>query len=157
MATHSSVLAWRIPGTAEPGGLPSLGSHRVGHDWSDLAAAAIAAAAAICLNWYVQGHYETGPRGHTKLVSWTWETFFPTQMGFKGWDQLTTPWMSMNTQLLCSLWFKATPRKGSVFSGQGRNVSEAYSSWCQENINWQYLEAMRAVITVLGKLNLKGC
>ena len=40
MATHSSVLAWRIPGTAEPGGLPSMGSHRVGHDWSGLAAAA---------------------------------------------------------------------------------------------------------------------
>ena len=32
MATHSSVLAWRIPGTEEPGGLPSMGSHRVGHD-----------------------------------------------------------------------------------------------------------------------------
>ena len=32
MATHSSVLAWRIPGTWEPGGLPSMGSHRVGHD-----------------------------------------------------------------------------------------------------------------------------
>ena len=40
MATHSSVLAWRIPGTGEPGGLPSLGSHRVGHDGSGLAAAA---------------------------------------------------------------------------------------------------------------------
>ena len=40
MATHSSVLAWRIPGTGEPGGLPSMGSHRVEHDWSDLAAAA---------------------------------------------------------------------------------------------------------------------
>ena len=40
MATHSSVLAWRIPGMGEPGGLPSVGSHRVGHDWSDLAAAA---------------------------------------------------------------------------------------------------------------------
>ena len=40
MATHSSVLAWRIPGTGEPGGLPSMGSHRVGHDWIDLAAAA---------------------------------------------------------------------------------------------------------------------
>ena len=39
MATHSSVLAWRIPGTGEPGGLPSMGSHRVGHSWSDLAAA----------------------------------------------------------------------------------------------------------------------
>ena len=43
MATHSSVLAWRIPGMGEPGGLPSMGSHRVGHDWSDLAAAAAAA------------------------------------------------------------------------------------------------------------------
>ena len=43
MATHSSVRAWRIPGTEEPGGLPSMGSHRVGHDWSDLAAAAAAA------------------------------------------------------------------------------------------------------------------
>ena len=42
MATPSSVLAWRIPGTVEPGGLPSLGSRRVGHDWSDLAAAAAA-------------------------------------------------------------------------------------------------------------------
>ena len=40
MATHSSILAWRIPGTEEPGGLPSVGSHRVRHDWSDLAAAA---------------------------------------------------------------------------------------------------------------------
>ena len=40
MATHSSVLAWRIPGTGEPGALLSMGSHRVRHDWSDLAAAA---------------------------------------------------------------------------------------------------------------------
>ena len=39
VATHSSVLAWRIPGTEEPCGLLSLGSHRVGHDWSDWAAA----------------------------------------------------------------------------------------------------------------------
>ena len=40
MATHSSVLAWRIPGTGQPGRLLSMGSHTVGHDWSDLAAAA---------------------------------------------------------------------------------------------------------------------
>ena len=39
MAPHSSVLAWRIPGMGKPGGLPSLGSHRVGQDWSDVAAA----------------------------------------------------------------------------------------------------------------------
>ena len=42
MATYSSVLAWRIPGMAEPGGVPSMGSHRVGHNWSDLAAATAA-------------------------------------------------------------------------------------------------------------------
>ena len=41
MATHSSVLAWRIPGTGEPGGLLSMGSHIVGPNWSDLAAAAV--------------------------------------------------------------------------------------------------------------------
>ena len=52
MATHSSVLAWRIPGTGEPGGLPSMGSHRVGHNWSDAAAAtAVAAAVTVRINW----------------------------------------------------------------------------------------------------------
>ena len=40
MATHSSVPAWRIPGMEEPGDLPSMGSHRAGHGWSNLAAAA---------------------------------------------------------------------------------------------------------------------
>ena len=49
MATHSSVLAWRIPGTGEPAGLLSMGSHRVGHDWSDLAVAAV-------LPYYHQGN-----------------------------------------------------------------------------------------------------
>ena len=48
MATHSSVLTWRIPGVGEPGGLPSMGLHRVGHDWSDLAAAAAAALVSPC-------------------------------------------------------------------------------------------------------------
>ena len=52
MATHSSVLAWRIPGMGEPGGLQSMGSHRVGHDWSDLAAAAAGRA------WYVNYQQE---------------------------------------------------------------------------------------------------
>ena len=46
MATHSSVLTWSIPGTGDPGGLPSTGSHRVGHNWSDLAAA-------VSVKWYL--------------------------------------------------------------------------------------------------------
>ena len=50
MSTHSSVLAWRIPGTGDPGGLLSMGSHRVRHDWSHLAAAA-----AICICMHMWG------------------------------------------------------------------------------------------------------
>ena len=53
MATHSSVLAWRIPGTREPGGLPSMGAQRVRHDRSDFTATAAAAAAAVA---YVYHH-----------------------------------------------------------------------------------------------------
>ena len=54
MATHSSVLAWRIPGTGEPSGLPSVGLHRVRHNWSDLAAAAAAGYICQCQSptWY---------------------------------------------------------------------------------------------------------
>ena len=51
MATHSSILAWRIPGTGEPDELPSLRSHRVGHDGSDLAAAAAASVLAWRIPW----------------------------------------------------------------------------------------------------------
>ena len=57
MATHSSVLAWRIPGTGEPRGLPSTGSQRVGHDWSDLAAAAV---------WF------KGDASQSKWSIWLW-------------------------------------------------------------------------------------
>ena len=52
MATHSSILAWRIPWTEEPGGLLPMGSHRVGHDWSDLAAAAAARGSEIPRNFF---------------------------------------------------------------------------------------------------------
>ena len=64
MATHSRVLAWRIPGTAEPDGLLSMGSHRVGHDWIDLVAAIAAAAAAksfsVRMLLTIQSHAQWG-------------------------------------------------------------------------------------------------
>ena len=56
MATHSSVLAWKIPGTGEPGGLLSMGLHRVGHDWSDSAAAA----APPCCSYFNSYYREAG-------------------------------------------------------------------------------------------------
>ena len=75
MATHSSVLAWRIPGTGEPGGLPSMGSHRVGHDWSDLAVAAETKETLQVLNStaYI-AKIGQNPRDHlilTKCGNWT--------------------------------------------------------------------------------------
>ena len=54
LATHSSVLAWRIPGTGEPGGLPSMGWHRVWHGWSDLAVAV--ARSFLCSSFVYSGH-----------------------------------------------------------------------------------------------------
>ena len=55
MATHSSVLAWRSPGMGAPGGLPSMGSHRVRHNWSNLAAAAAAAACLARASLWLRG------------------------------------------------------------------------------------------------------
>ena len=67
MATHFRVLAWRIPGTGEPSGLPSPGSHRVGHDWSDLAAAAAET-----------HHHKVSDRAHlTSLENWILSPFIP--------------------------------------------------------------------------------
>ena len=56
MATHSNILAWRIPGMGKTGGLPSMGLHRVGHDWSDLAAAR------LVITFF--------PRNKRLLISW---------------------------------------------------------------------------------------
>ena len=58
MATHSSVLAWRIPGTGEPGGLLSMESHRVGHDWSELAVSRI--------------DYQSLPRIQLAILMYVW-------------------------------------------------------------------------------------
>jgi len=82
MATHSSVLAWRIPGTGEPGGLPSMGSHRVGHDWSNLAAAAAAWSFLFlcCLLWFLHFHFwfcwfDSSPFFFFFFFWWVWLCF----------------------------------------------------------------------------------
>ena len=82
MATHSSVLAWRIPGMAEPGGLPSMGSHTVGHDWSDLAAAGI--------DW------ETSWEARWRDARWTWSHVAPRSRGYTTANQIQQqrgPWV----------------------------------------------------------------
>ena len=83
MATHSSVLAWMIPGMVEPGGLPSMGSHRVGHDRSDLAAEKVALSCpSLCdpMDYTVHGILQARivewvafpfPRGSSQPRNWT--------------------------------------------------------------------------------------
>ena len=80
MATHSSVLAWRIPGTGHPGGLPSMGSHRVRHDWSDLAAAAAAVQGSVLPSTGLQA-----PAGSQPLLSRV------AGIGLQTWDQSHCP------------------------------------------------------------------
>ena len=74
MATHSSILAWRIPGTEEPSGLPSMGSHRVRHDWSNLAAAAAAYSVTECVHCLV---CETVMTQMTTSCTYYWKTPSP--------------------------------------------------------------------------------
>ena len=98
MATHSSVLAWRIPGTGEPGGLPSMGSHRVGHDWSSLAAAAAAGLHCCmqtfphCSIWpsHCSGFscFRTqalGPVSFSSCDTWAYELQLPVSRGWAPW------------------------------------------------------------------------
>ena len=88
MATHCSVLAWRIPGTGEPAGLPSMGLHRVGQDWSDLATAAAILDRYDCTflapkaktgvhfnhltNMYYGGKWEGSSRGRGHMYTYGW-------------------------------------------------------------------------------------
>ena len=75
---HSSVLAWRIPGTAEPGGLPSMGSHRVGYDWSDLTAAA--AAPALQADFCQLSH-----KGSPRILEWVAHFFSSRSSWLRNW------------------------------------------------------------------------
>ena len=81
MATHSSVLAWRIPGTGEHGGLPSMGSHRVGHNWSDLAA--VAAGPSL----------EKAMATHSSTLAWEVpRTAEPGRLQSMGWQRVRRDW-----------------------------------------------------------------
>ena len=86
MAAHSSVLAWRTPGMGEPGGLPSMGSHRVGHDGSNLAAAAAGGTSGKESTCHTQvqspGLEDLLGRGHGNLFEYS---FLKKPMGRGAW------------------------------------------------------------------------
>ena len=111
MATHCSVLAWRIPGKGEPGGLPSMGSHRVGHDWSDLAAAAAAGTSQVAQT------VKRLPTMRVGKISWRrkWQPtpiFLPGKS--HGWRSLVdySPWgrSRLSDFTFTFFWFKSLER-----------------------------------------------
>ena len=85
MAPHSSVLAWRIPGTGEHGGLPSMGSHRLGHDWSDLAAAAAAVYLGICYSNQIYFFLGVNPIDGIEDFGLEMAGLLPTMETFQDW------------------------------------------------------------------------
>ena len=81
MATHSSILAWRIPGTGEPAGLPSMGSHRVGQDWSNLAAAEyMYVTKSLSQNYIVEQKKSKLQNGPNNTTSFKYKTSFKTMI-----------------------------------------------------------------------------
>ena len=96
MATHSSVLAWRIPGTGELGGLMYMGSHRVGHNWRDLAAAAAAEIPGMRNNWS-KGKWK-------KSSNWfIWGTHYGKELGLDNLVSLQNGFKEGNKVLIWSL------------------------------------------------------
>ena len=134
MATHSSVLAWRIPGTREPGGLPSMGWHRVGHDWSDLAAAA----AAHSLSWwYYLTISSSAARFSFYLQSFSASGSFPMSQFFASGIQsieASSPVLTMNIQdwfpLVLTGWISLQSKGLSrVFSSTTIRKHKFFSTW----------------------------
>ena len=149
MATHSSVLAWRIPGTGEPGGLTSLGSHRVRHDWSDLAAAAA-----------LLHTKKPKLRGSEVLQNPDWLIIFSeTQILLKSWDDpifffffftvlpslrnLSSPTRDWTWAMAVKMpspnhwhhWFKGHELGQTLGNNEGQEGLLCYSSWGHKESN----------------------
>ena len=144
MATPSSVLAWRIPGTGEPGGLPSMGSHRVGHDWSDLAAAAACPTLCDPMDTGLPGSSVHGdsPGKNTRVGCHALlQGIFPTQG--------SNPGLLHCRRILYQLSYKRSPRilewVDYLFSrGSSRPRNQTRVSWSAGGFftNWAIREAL---------------
>ena len=142
MATHSSVLAWRIPGMGEPGGLPSMGSHRVGHDWSDLAAAGAAGDLGSIPGSGRSPEEGNGPPLQNIIawkIPWAVERGGLQSMGSRGvrHDRVTSLWFSLScigeghgNPLQCSC--LENPREGGAWLAAVSGVAQ----------NWTWLRRL---------------
>ena len=138
MATHSSVLVWRIPGTREPGGLPSMGLHRVGHDWSDLAAAAAAGSFPVS--------HVFASRGQIIEVSAS-ASVLP--MNIQDWSLGWTGWISLQFKGLSRVFSSTTSQKHEFLSTQPFLWlnSPIHDYW--KNHSFEYTDLVSKVMSLL--------
>ena len=134
MASHSGVLAWRIPGTGEPGGLPSMWSHRVGHDWSDLAAAV---GALERLPWWLSGQDSARSAGGAGDVVWS-----------LGWEDSLEEGVATHSSILAweitwtvepgGLWFIGSQRVNTTEMTEHAHASPSnFLLWVKRGRNWE--------------------
>ena len=129
MATHSSVLAWRIPGTGEPGGLPSLGLHRVRHDWSDLAVAAA---------------------GYCFMVFWGFCFLFCSVLLRGIWDlSFQTRDQPTPSALECEVWTTGLPRKSLLVTIINMFFSDIFGERDREGRSRRKMRERRRVDSVV--------
>ena len=128
MATHSSVLAWRIPGTGEPGRLLSTGSHRVGHDWSDLATAT---------TWHAESYFPN-QGSNLSLLPWNLGVLISGPPG----KSQACIFNSPHSPDLCSITFLADlcvhgQRNNSMLSKGLKNIQQVPPIFCLSSSFWR--------------------
>ena len=150
MATHSSVLAWRIPGTEEPGGQLSMGSNRVRHDWSDLAGAAAEKAITFRYDCFLYAWIDcVNPGCSIKLDFLIYPIYFPLQI----WEFVKKP-MQYN---LNPLQLEINKAKVKKKKWEGKVIILVYIGW-RKLVSlhmWQYFSRHTSKIVVLALMGLK--
>ena len=151
MATHSSVLAWRIPGTGEPGGLPSMGSNRVGHDWSDLGGGGGSFLLAVGWGWELEGVFESvgnvlrldsdkGPSSQSSDFSsslvWMWKLNDKESWVPKNWCFWTVVLEKTHESPLDFKEIQQSTLKDRIFIGRTDAAAETPILWPPDAKNW---------------------
>ena len=147
MATHSSILAWRIPGTGEPGGLPSMGSHRVGDDWRDLVAAAWATACRLLCS-------PLSPKSAQIHVHWVSNAIQPSHPLLPP----SPPALSLSQHRSLFRWVSSLHRWWPKYWSFSSSIilSNEYSGWISFKIDWFHLLAVQGTLKSLLQHNLKA-
>ena len=154
MATHSSVLAWSIPGMGEPGGLPSMGSHRVGHGWSDLAAAAAATIANANVTFLFENVFPPPPSKQNSLEVLSLHSF-STSFPFWHWLQACSTWSrSWLNADVSNIWhrYSHSPFWNTLLSSGAVFPAPPPSSLC-----WYLLVSVRCLRAEADSLLGPGC